>query len=97
MPFFLALLGYSVVSTYFSTGMYTIRHALPGWGPKLLYLYGATAFLTFTFVDCSYACSMMSLVGACLLVLNATAIWKLRDSISFAVASEEPALPQAEG
>jgi AGCS family alanine or glycine:cation symporter len=95
MPFFLALLGYSVVSTYFSTGMYTIRHALPGWGPKLFYLYGATAFLTFTFVDCSYACSMMSLVGACLLGLNATAIWKLRDSVSFAVDSTEPA--RAEG
>ena len=96
MPFFLGLLGYSVVSTYFSTGMYTVRHTLPGWGPKLFYVYGATAFLTFTFVDCSYACSMMSLVGACLLALNATAIWKLRDSISFDVASEAPALPQAQ-
>ena len=90
MPFFLALLGYSVISTYFSTGMYTVRHVLPGWGTNLFYIYGVTAFLTFTFVDCSYACSMMSIVGACLLILNATAIWKLRDSISFSVAQPKP-------
>jgi len=92
MPFFLSLLGYSVISTYFSTGMYTVRHALPGWGPKIFYVYALTAFLTFTFIDCSYACSMMSVVGACLLFLNAAAIWKLRDSISFSVASEEAVL-----
>ena len=92
MPFLLTLLGYSVISTYFSTGMYTIRHLLPGWGPKIFYAYAITAFLTFTFVDCSYACSVMAVVGACLLALNAAAIWKLRDSISFAVASDEAPL-----
>jgi alanine or glycine:cation symporter, AGCS family len=95
MAFLLTLLGYSVIITYFSTGMYTVRHTFPGWGPKLFYVYGITAFLTFTFVDCSYACSMMSVVGACLLLLNAVAIWKLRNTVSFSVdQSERVAAPE---
>ena len=91
MPFLLTLLGYSVISTYFSTGMYTVRYLFPNRGPKFFYVYGVAAFLTFTFVDCSYACSMMSVVGACLLGLNALGIWKLRSSISFSVAQSETA------
>ena len=89
MPFLLTLLGYSVISTYFSTGMYTVRCLFPERGPRFFYAYGALAFLTFTFVDCSYACSMMSVVGACLLCLNALGIWKLRNSISFSVVQSE--------
>ncbi len=89
MPFFLALLGYSVIMTYFSTGMYTIRHLFPGWGPRLYYVYAIVAFLTFSFVESRQAISVMTCVGFCLLVLNAAGIWKLRNSISFAIDSKD--------
>jgi AGCS family alanine or glycine:cation symporter len=89
MPFFLSLLGYSVLVTYFSTGMYTMRYIFPGWGPRLYYIYAIVAFLTFSFVDNSQAISMMSFIGFFLLVLNAAGIWKLRHTVSFAVAPEE--------
>jgi alanine or glycine:cation symporter, AGCS family len=85
MPFFLTLLGYSVVSTYFSTGMYTIRHFMPSFGPKLFYAYALVAFLLSTFVNVGQASSVMALAGFLLLALNALGIWKLRDQISFAV------------
>jgi AGCS family alanine or glycine:cation symporter len=89
MPFFLSLLGYSVVITYFSTGMYTARYLLPVWGQRIYYAYAIVAFLTFTFVENSQAISMMSFVGFFLLVFNAAGIWKLRRTLSFAVAAED--------
>ena len=89
MPFFLSLLGYSVIITYFSTGMYTMRYLFPGWGPRLYYVYAVVAFLTFSFVENGQAISIMSFVGFFLLVLNAAGIWKLRHTVSFDMAQED--------
>lgn len=89
MPFFISLLGYSVVITYFSTGMYTIRYFMPKWGPRLYYIYSIVAFMTFAFVENSTACSAMAFVGFLLLALNAAGIWKLRNSVSFAMEAPE--------
>jgi AGCS family alanine or glycine:cation symporter len=88
MPFFLALLGYSVLIAYFSAGMHTARYLSPTWGPKVYYAYAIAAFLTFTVIDNSRAISVMSFVGFLLLALNASALWRLRHSISFAMAPE---------
>ena len=96
MPFFLSLLGYSVIMTYFSTGMYTMRYLFPIWGPKLYYLYAIAAFLTFSFVECSQAISVMTIVNCCLLALNASAIWKLRHTLSFAIDSDVATSPVPE-
>ena len=96
MPFFLSLLGYSVIITYFSTGMYTMRYLFPGWGPRLYYVYAVVAFLTFSFVDSSQAISVMTCIGFFLLVLNAAGIWKLRHTLSFAIASGEDQLTSTE-
>jgi alanine or glycine:cation symporter, AGCS family len=95
MPFFLSLLGYSVISTYFSTGMYTMRYLFPGWGPKLYYVYAVVAFITFSFVENSQAISMMAVVGFFLLTLNAAGIWKLRHSLSFALDRDEEQAKQS--
>jgi alanine or glycine:cation symporter, AGCS family len=85
MPVFLTLLGYNVVSTYFSTGMYTIRYFMPTIGPKIFYCYALVAFLLSTFVEVGAAITVMAFVGFLLLALNAFGIWKLRDQVSFAV------------
>jgi AGCS family alanine or glycine:cation symporter len=90
MPFFLALLGYSVVTTYFSTGMYTMRYLWPSWGPRLYYVYAVVAFLTFAFVENCVAISVMSTVNFCLLALNVAGLWKLRNTISFDMATDRP-------
>ena len=69
--------------------MYTIRYMWPVWGPRFYYVYAVLAFLTFSFVENSQAISVMSFVGFFLLALNAAGIWRLRCSISFAVAPDQ--------
>lgn len=88
MPFFLSLLGYSVIITYFTAGMHTVRFMLPKWGQRLYYAYAIVAFLTFSFVENRQAITVMSFVGFLLLVLNASALWKLRREISFDVGQQ---------
>ena len=69
----------------------------PVWGPRFYYVYAVLAFLTFSFVENSQAISVMSFVGFFLLALNAAGIWRLRRSISFAVAPDQPgSVPVAE-
>jgi AGCS family alanine or glycine:cation symporter len=94
MPFLLSLLGYSVVTTYFSAGMRAVQYLLPTWGRRLYYVYSATAFLTFTFLENRYALSVMSLFGFSLLVLNSIGIWRLRHLLSFDVSPKETAVPE---
>lgn len=89
MPFLLSLLGYSVVITYFSAGMRAVQFLLPVWGRRLYYCYAVIAFLTFSFLENSYALTIMALAGFFLLVLNSIGIWKLRHLLSFDVTPEE--------
>ena len=89
MPIFLSFLGYSVVTTYFSTGMYTIRYVLPKVGAKIFYPYAIVSFLLSTFVDITQAISVMSCVQFLLLGVNAFGIYRLRRDISFAFEESE--------
>lgn len=91
MPFLLSLLGYSVVTTYFSSGMQTAQFLLPTWGRRLYYCYAIVAFLASTFLDNRQALSIMSLAGFSLLVLNSIGIWRLRRVVSFDIAPVETA------
>jgi AGCS family alanine or glycine:cation symporter len=93
VPFFLALLGYSVVITYFSSGMHTVTFLMPIWGRRLLYVYAVIAFLTFSFVENRQAISVMSTVGFMLLVLNSWGIWRLRHRISFELDESQVPAP----
>lgn len=83
MPFLIFLLGYSVVTTYFSSGMYTAQFLFPTWGRCFYYCYAIVAFLACTFLDNRQALSIMSLTGFSLLVLNSVGIWRLRRLIAF--------------
>jgi AGCS family alanine or glycine:cation symporter len=89
MPFFLFLLGYNTIMTYFCAGMKAVEHLFPKRGRMLYYIYSATALLTFSFVDTSQAITVMSIVLVLLLILNLSAIWRLRKELSFDIASIE--------
>ncbi len=93
MPFFLFLLGYSTIITYFCAGMKTACFLFPRYGRFFYCSFGALAFLFFTFQELTQATTVMSLVLACLLLLNLTAIWRLRKYVRYNIdAVEAPAI-----
>ncbi len=83
MPFFLFLLGYTTIITYFSAGMNTMQHIMPRYGRSVYYVYAVTAFTLFSFFETEQAISVMACVQFGLLLLNSFGIWRLRDLISF--------------
>ncbi len=83
MPFFLFLLGYSTILTYFVVGLKCAKFISPKWGPRIYYLYAAISLPLFAFVDPSQAFLVMSLSGAFLLMLNITGMLLLRKEIKF--------------
>lgn len=83
MPFFLFLLGYSTILTYFVVGLKCAKFISPKWGPRIYYLYAAIALPLFAFVNPSQAFLIMSLSGAFLLMLNLTGMMLLRKEVEF--------------
>ena len=83
MPFFLFLLGYSTIVAYFVVGIKCAKFLSPKWGPPIYYLYAAITLPLFAYVEASQAFLIMSLAGACLLILNLTGIFLLRKEIEF--------------
>ena len=88
MPFFLFLLGYSTLLAYFVVGIKCAKFIAPKWGPPLYYLYAATALPLFAYVEASNAFLIMSLAGACLLILNLTGIFLLRKEVEFGLEKD---------
>lgn len=89
MPFFLFLLGYSTIITYFCAGVKTAEHMSPRYGRSLYYLYAIAILFIFSFAETTEALIVMSIVQLFLLALNLAAICKLRKEISFDIALEE--------
>lgn len=83
MPFFLFLLGYSTVITYFCAGIKTAEYIAPKWGRRVYYAYAIVVLLIFSFVETTQALIVMSIVQAALLGLNLFAIFRLRREITF--------------
>lgn len=88
MPFFLFLLGYSTILTYFVVGLKCAKFISPKWGPRIYYLYASISLPLFAFVDPAQAFLIMSLSGAFLLILNLTGMMLLRKEVEFGL--EEP-------
>jgi len=92
MPFFLFLLGYSTIITFFEAGIQTATYLSPHHG-KLLYYGFSTLFLfSFAFVDTVHAIMPLSIVQVFLLALNLIGFYRLRREIdfNFLPASKEP-------
>lgn len=83
MPFFLFLLGYTTILTYFVVGLKCAKFVSKKWGPKIYYLYAAIALPLFAFVDPTQAFLIMSLSGAFLLILNLSGMILLRKEVEF--------------
>jgi AGCS family alanine or glycine:cation symporter len=83
MPFFLFLLGYTTILTYFVVGIKCAKFIAPRWGPLIYYLYAIVSLPLFAFVNPSEAFLIMSLAGAALLILNLSGIFLLRKEIEF--------------
>ncbi len=83
MPTFLFLLGFTTILAYFVVGVKCAKFISPKWGPLAYYLYACIMLPTFAFVEANQAFVIMSLSGACLLILNLIGIIILRKEIRF--------------
>lgn len=83
MPIFLFLLGFTTILAYFVVGAKCAKFISKKWGPTIYYLYACIALPIFAFVDAKEAFVVMSLSGACLLILNLTGIFLLRKEVRF--------------
>lgn len=83
MPFFLFLLGYTTILTYFVVGVKCAKFISPRFGPKIYYAYAIISLPLFAFVDPTQAFLVMSLSGAALLICNLLGIFLLRKEIEF--------------
>lgn len=81
MPFFLLILGYTTIITYFCVGLKCARFVFPKHGQKIYYGYALVAFVFFSFFDQTHALLMMSLSGALLLSCNLLGIFRLRHEV----------------
>jgi AGCS family alanine or glycine:cation symporter len=90
MPFFLFLLGYTTVITYFSAGLKTAEYMAPKYGPPLYYVYSVVILFIFSFVETKQALIVMSIVQVMLLALNLLGILRLRKEIGFNFAQTAP-------
>ena len=96
MPFFLFLLGYTTVITYFCAGAKTAEFVSPKYGRAAYYLYGVVSLFIFSFVETTEALIVMSIVQVTLLALNLAGILRLRKEISFDFTQTAPALTTTE-
>jgi amino acid carrier protein len=83
MPFFLFLLGYTTILTYFVVGVKCAKFISPKFGPFFYYLYAIISLPLFSFVNPAQAFLVMSLSGAALLIFNLLGIFFLRKEIEF--------------
>jgi AGCS family alanine or glycine:cation symporter len=83
MPFFLFLLGYTTLLAYFVVGVKCAKYLSPKWGPPLYYFYGAISLPLFAFTKANHAFTVMSLLGAALLLINLFGMFLLRKQITF--------------
>ncbi len=89
MPFFLLLLGFTTILTYFVVGLKCAKFISPKWGPKIYYLYACTAMPLFAFVEATQAFLVMSLSGALLLILNISGMLLLRKEVQFGLEKSD--------
>lgn len=93
MPFFLFLLGYTTVITYFSVGIRTAEHVGPKYGRFVYYCYSFVVLFIFSFVETKEALIVMSIVQVLLLALNLAGIFRLRKEIGFDISTQETVKP----
>ncbi|NQY41996.1 MAG: amino acid carrier protein [Legionellales bacterium] len=82
MPFFIYLLGYTSLISFFFVGLKCARFLLPNRGQAVYYCFAIVAFVVFSFIEPNHVLLFMAISGACLLLINVFGIFKLRKEIS---------------
>jgi AGCS family alanine or glycine:cation symporter len=85
MPIFLFLLGFTTILAYFVVGAKCAQFISKKWGPPIYYTYACIVLPVFAFIDATQAFVIMSLSGACLLIVNLTGIFFLRKEVRFSL------------
>ena len=86
IPFFLFLLGYSTIITFFCAGVKTAEYLHPKRGRSIYYLYAVSSLFIFSFAETSQALILMSIVQFLLLALNLVIIFRLRKEVTADIA-----------
>jgi AGCS family alanine or glycine:cation symporter len=83
MPFFIFLVGYSTMISFFCVGLKSAHFIHRKYGPYFYYLFSAVTFIACSFIESKYALTLMSLSGVSLLLVNSIGIFLLRKEIKF--------------
>ena len=82
-PLFILIVGYTTLIAYFCVGIKCARFLHPKYGQQAYFIYGVGAWIFFSFFDQTQALLVMSIAGACLLIINLCGIFLLRKQIIF--------------
>jgi alanine or glycine:cation symporter, AGCS family len=85
MPFFLGLLAYTTIIAFLVVGLKAARHLSPRFGERAYYIYAIGSLIVFFFIGSDRVFTIMSMAGVLLLILNLTAIFRLRKDLSFQI------------
>lgn len=91
MPIFLFMLGYTTINAYFCVGLRCAEYLWPAHGKRAYYAYAVLALVIFSFLDTLQAQMIMAIAGVALLLINGSALFRLRDQISFQLPEEATA------
>jgi alanine or glycine:cation symporter, AGCS family len=85
MPFFLGLLAYSTIIAFLVVGLKAARHLSLRHGEWIYYTYAIGWLILSFFIGSDRMFTIMSMTGVLLLMLNLTAIFRLRRDLSFQI------------
>ena len=83
MPAIIFILGFSTITSYLVSGVYTIEYIAPKYGKIIFYTAAGLAFFLFSFFKAEYAFALTSFAGGLLLYIHMAAIYKLRKDINY--------------
>ncbi len=83
MAVLIFLTGYTTVIAYLAVGTKAARFIFPRYGKMIYFVLAVAGFLTFSYLDQSFALLIMSLSGGLLMPINLLGIWRLRKEIAF--------------
>jgi AGCS family alanine or glycine:cation symporter len=83
MTLLLFVAGFTTITAYLTVGIKCAKFISPKYGKYLYYIYALFAFIYFSHHDQSQVMLVMSVSGGILMLLNLSAIVRLRDKIRF--------------
>src|SRR3990167_245755 len=70
MAVLIFIAGYTTVIAYLAVGEKAMQWLFPGWGRRVYFVYAASAFIAFSFLDQCHVMTVMMLSGGLLMLTN---------------------------